>query len=312
MTRPLISIIVPSYNSAHFVRQALDSAFAQTYRPIEVIVVDDGSTDDTADVLRPYMDRIIYVRQDNRGLAGARNSGLRAASGELIALLDADDVWLEEHLESGYQALASVPDAALVHSEVYYWDAATGERTRRDVPRHSYQGDCYLQLFARNTIIPSTLLFRRACYDLHGGFDESFRRCEDWDFALRMARHYRFAYNDDPRVLYRVHSASLSSNAVKMRESDLVVLRKALGADPALGRRLGRGAVRRKLFGVTFGLGYGYFREGNYREARRFLNQALRERPYSLRALALWWMTWFSPPTVERVLRWKQPPGETQ
>src|SRR2546423_6262072 len=123
--KPLISVIIPSYNSAHFVAHAVQSALGQTYQPLEVIVVDDGSTDGTRWILDTYMEQIHYVYQANKGLPGARNTGIRHAQGEFLAFLDADDEWHSGKLSAQVPLLCADRRVALVHSDLTYLDVST-------------------------------------------------------------------------------------------------------------------------------------------------------------------------------------------
>jgi glycosyltransferase involved in cell wall biosynthesis len=298
----LVSVVIPSYNSARFVAGAIDSALAQTYWPLEIVVVDDGSTDNTAEVLAPYGDRIRVLRQENRGLAGARNCGLRAAKGDLIALLDADDQWLPEKLEKQV-ALLGDPDVGLVHCAFWHWRPDTDERIRRDlIGRARYVGDCYERLFTANGVLPSTALFRRACLDRAGLFDERLRSVEDLDLWYRMARHFRFAYVDEPLALYRLHGDSLTQNKLRMWRSELIVTHKQLAADPEYRQRVGAALADQKLFDLCFNIGYLEFDAGNFTEARRHFAWALRRRPFRLRCASLL-LASLLPGTVVRALR---------
>jgi len=136
-----VSVIIPAYNGAAFLPEAIDSVLAQDYEPLEILVVDDGSTDDTHDVLRPYAPRIRYFYQENRGPSAARNLGIERARGDLIAFLDADDRWLPGKLAAQVAALGTQSAAALVHTDVLFWDPTRGSRERPRRPRrHEYVG----------------------------------------------------------------------------------------------------------------------------------------------------------------------------
>ena len=146
MHKPRISVIIPTYNSAVFLPEAVESVLSQTFLPQEVIVVDDGSTDNTEDVLEPFRRRIHYIRQENQGPAVARNRGIAEAKGDLIAFLDADDVWVPEKTEIQVKVLRENPRIGLVHSYFDRLDMAE----QRIMPRHEmkgFSGDCYLQFF---------------------------------------------------------------------------------------------------------------------------------------------------------------------
>jgi glycosyltransferase involved in cell wall biosynthesis len=130
--QPLVSVIIPTFQSARYIVEAVESVLGQTYAPIEIIVVDDGSTDDTRERLRPYFDRLRYVYLENSGPSKARNHGVRLARGELIAFLDADDRWLSNKLETQIRCLMNEPTAALVHSTSLVGETSFAETSTRD------------------------------------------------------------------------------------------------------------------------------------------------------------------------------------
>ena len=157
-----------------------------------MIVVNDGSTDETAQVLERYRGRIRAIFQENRGVSAARNRGIAAAQGDLIAFLDHDDTWLPEKLEKQLACLEEHPQAGLVHSGVIRWDQQTGERFRRDGDRHEFAGSCYRRFLFANSVQTSTTLIKRECLAQVGGFDDAMRRntAQDYDLFFRIARRY--------------------------------------------------------------------------------------------------------------------------
>ena len=185
---PLVSIIIPAWNAERYVREAVDSALAQTHPNCEVIVVDDGSTDGTEGVLRSYRDagRIHYIRQANKGLAGARNAGIRAAAGEYVAFLDSDDIFLPEKVAKQLRALAEHPDCAACYSDLIHFT----DMEPRTFFHHRYQypsGDILVPLLHRQFLNPLSLVVRKDVFERFGYFDETYRRSEDWELWLRWA-----------------------------------------------------------------------------------------------------------------------------
>jgi len=254
-----------------------------------VIVVDDGSTDDTARVLHPFLSRICLISlPDNRGLSAARNAGLARAKGELIAFLDADDIWLAEKLEKQVACLAENPQVRLVHSDVIYWNALTGHRSREDRGRGEFVGSCYQRFFWKNRVLPSTVLVWGKSLAKVGGFDERFRRgnvppgAEDYDLWLRIARHHQIAYVDEALVLYRHHSSNMTNNVLAMSESELYVIKKALRDDPEWKDVIGPKRIRERLFNILFGIGYHHHHAFRRSEARRYFLESLQYRPVAL------------------------------
>jgi glycosyltransferase involved in cell wall biosynthesis len=302
--RPLISVVIPSYNAARFVNQAIESVMHQTYSPVEIIVVDDGSTDDTAQILAALGDRICYVHQANGGLSKARNRGIREARGELVAFLDADDKWLPEKLQKQWERLRADPDLKFVHTDVFDLIETTGEVVHEDRNGRRFTGDCYLEFFKGNVIIPSTVLVTRSCLDQIGIFDEEIRGAstQDMDLCLRIARHHRFSYVDEPLVLYRMHPDNASRNRRMMLEDEYFVLAKALRDDPKLAGRIGSGEVRDRMSRLAFGAGYANIDLGDLPRARRHLRNALRYAPFAPRTWT-YFVSTFLPNGARRELR---------
>jgi glycosyltransferase involved in cell wall biosynthesis len=275
----LISVIIPSYNTGSFVCDAVRSALEQTFSPIEVLVIDDGSTDKTRAALEQYKDCIRYYRQENGGCSSARNTGIRLASGRFFAFLDADDVWLPDKLSKQYDLLARRPEIGLVHSDIWYLDEDTGEKFLKAVGREGFTGDCYTRFFSENRILTSSVLVRQECFDKVGVFDEKLRRAEDWDMWMRIARHYHFAYINESLLDYRLHHASLTNNTSKMREAELHVLSKAFKADPQLSRQFGRSFINNTLSHKSYCVGNHFLREGNFRVARHYFGISILFNP---------------------------------
>jgi glycosyltransferase involved in cell wall biosynthesis len=176
MTDPLVSVIIPVYNGGRFLAEALDSAFAQTYRPIEVIVVDDGSTDETAEVAHSRPEAL-YLHQENRGVSAARNAGLAIAEGELIALLDADDVWLPDKLCLQVDYLSANPRRGLVVGRNSYFVHPGAARPTWFAARRLDESE--------QALLPSSWLVRRPTFDRVGLFDPSYRVSEDIEWLAR-------------------------------------------------------------------------------------------------------------------------------
>jgi len=228
---PLISIIIPAYNVSSYIGEALRSVFLQDFKSYEVIVVDDGSTDtpELEKVLEPYREQIHYVRQENRGISAARNTALRVARGELIALLDADDVWREGKLTEQFAFMKQgqfdmVYGNALLIGDVP-WPAGT---TFMD--RSPSNGPATLNslLDLRVTVVVSTVIMRKDLVEQVGGFDEADRTItEDFDLWLRLARAgARIGYQRKILAEYRYRSDSMSFSRIKVHEGALRVLEK--------------------------------------------------------------------------------------
>jgi glycosyltransferase involved in cell wall biosynthesis len=206
-----ISVVIPAYNAAPFLPRCLKSVFAQTLRPAEVIVVDDGSTDDTAAVATELGARVI--RRVNGGLSAARNTGIQGASSEWIGLLDADDIWAPEKLER--QAACIRPETVLVYTGIRIFDDSGVREERLAIDAISARK----MLRYRNSITPSTVLVRREAVMQDGGFREDIRACEDWEMWMRLQSLGQFEAVSDPLTDYYVYPKSLSANPGKMLQA---------------------------------------------------------------------------------------------
>ena len=231
MTTPFVSVVIPNYNYARYVSQAIDSVLAQTYRHHEVIVINNGSTDNSAEVLRGYGDRIRWIDQENRGQSGARNRGIEESRGELIAFLDADDAWLPAKLE---RQIACLRDAriGLVYSSCIDTDASLKPlRVRLGTRGGSILRDMAL---SQITIIAgeSTALVRRDCFERVGMFDLQLSLSAGWDMWRRIATHYKVGVVSDPLVFYRQHGTNMHRNVDLMEHDKLYSLAKMFD-DPA-------------------------------------------------------------------------------
>ena len=225
--RGMVSVVIPCYNQAHFLGEAIESVLSQTYEDFEVIVVDDGSKDDTAEVASGYAaldPRVRLVRQENRGLAGARNRGLSESSGEYVVFLDSDDRLLEEALGVGVRELEAHPGCAFVSGH-YRPISADGDAYA--VPRQArIDGDHYLALLRDNYIsMPASVMYRRWVFAEVGGFDGSVDAAADWDLYLRVARRFPIYHHGQVVADYRWHGANMTADPALMLRSTVSVLR---------------------------------------------------------------------------------------
>ena len=226
-TEPLVSVVIPAYNAAAFVRVAVDSVLAQTWPAREIIVVNDGSTDDTATVLAEYGEAIRVVSQPNGGLPTARNSGILAARGELVAFLDADDRWLPDKLTLQVELMQSRPEVGFC-STVTRVESPDGAHTGTwGCPR--IQGNLLRTLFLHNGAIPgsgSGVLARKHLLEQIGLFDPQLRSLEDIDMWMRLAAVTTYACIDAPLTVIVKHPQSMSRNLEVMRNAAITVMRK--------------------------------------------------------------------------------------
>jgi GT2 family glycosyltransferase len=224
---PLASIVIPSYNHGRFLEQAITSALGQTLQPTEVIVVDDGSTDGTADVAAAYAGRITYLRQENAGLSAARNAGISVAHAPLLQFLDSDDALYPGALEAAWSSAKELPGLAVFLGG---WDEMdAGGATMTSVAPPPLPLDTFHGLFDAMLLgPPCRYVVRRSALDLVGGFDVELRACEDWDMWLRMAAAgLGFRSLPHTHARYRNHPASMSKDIALMWMSGLRVLDRA-------------------------------------------------------------------------------------
>jgi glycosyltransferase involved in cell wall biosynthesis len=283
MNHERVSVILPTYNRARYIRSALDSAIGQTHAPCEIIVVDDGSTDETAEVCGGYGQPVTYLHKPNGGVSSARNVGIREAKGDFVAFLDSDDVWMPEKLARQVEFLSD-RDFGFALSEIEYVDAddrLTGRSTFRS--HLGPDGDLLRALLARPFCIASILIFRRSVIDAIGLFDESLRTAEDIDYLLRAASRFKGGLVDTPLVKYRRTPGSLSGEV--FTRNRLRALAKLSSYAPEAAAR-----YRRVIDKTVASIHVSYARDllwaRRANEARLELSESLRHRP-SVEALVL-------------------------
>ncbi len=231
-TKITISVIIPVFNRAALISRALNSVLAQNRPPDEIIVVDDGSTDQTLSVLNRYRSQIHILQQQNKGVSAARNAGLRAASGEWIALLDSDDAWLPQKLEQAETFIRLHPS-----SEIFQTEEIWIRNGRRVNPKNKHKkkgGFIYKESLPLCIVSPSAVMIKRRLFDEIGCFDETFPVCEDYDLWLRVARKYEIGLDPRPGIIkYGGHADQLSGKYWGMDRFRISAMEKQL-SDPRL------------------------------------------------------------------------------
>lgn len=266
---PLVSVVVPVYNQGEFVEQAISSVLAQRYSPVEVIVVNDGSTDDTPRRLARFEHAVRVIHQSNQGAAAALNRGIRESSGGLVCWLSADDEFLPGKLECQVAALLDHPDAAFAHTGYETVDAS-GVRIETVADPVAIHPDPFVTVFWANSLNGSTVMLRREAFDAQGGFDESLRADVDADMWLRIMTESYAVGVPGVYVRYRVHSNSLSANTQLMMSSMSVVRRRHFSE---LVKRVSAGPEPAATFAK---MGADVARQGLFDIARRLRRQSLR------------------------------------
>src|SRR5262245_44787922 len=227
---PLLSIVIPTRNYARYIGQAIESALGQGHRPTEVIVVDDGSTDETPRVLRTFETAIRVLRLDGRGVSAARNAGLAEAAGEYVLFLDADDVLLPDGPVRQAQLLVQCPGVDVVAGQWYTYDVESGFASRRFGTLRPDE-DAFSQLLRSNVVAtPSAVMLRRRVLQALGGFDTSLHFTADWELWLRLAKHgRRFARVRAPVAVYRIHGESMTANLDLAIRDTIALLDRSFG-----------------------------------------------------------------------------------
>lgn len=207
---PRVSAIITAYNGAAYVADAIESILAQSRRVDEIVVIDDGSTDNTSDIVARYEPYgVRCIRQENRGLPSARNRGIRETSGELIAFLDCDDVWLKEKNALQVAYLLAHPDVALVAGHVWWWDPIADKRWLGRLGTNASR--VRRELLVDNCVgNASGVLLRRSVLERSGTFDPSEVWAEDWELWMRIAAHGKIGFIDRPLIVYRVVPTGLT------------------------------------------------------------------------------------------------------
>lgn len=275
---PRVSVVTPAYNRSRWLGEALESALTQDFAPFEVVVVDDGSTDDTPRVVRSFGDRVRYHRQDNAGQSAAVNRGVELARGDLVAFLDSDDAWLPGKLRRQVPMLDGDPGAAVLYAEVEYMDG--DGRALRDARRaeHTPSGDILEPLLRENFLRTPSVIFRRAAFLEAGGYDVSLACVNDWDMWLRLAARHRFLFDPTPSARYRLHGDQAVRLRLRMAEERVRVLERRL---PFLVEHAPRhaAAARRALAGRSLKLARLHLREGRPADAAPLLARAVALAP---------------------------------
>jgi glycosyltransferase involved in cell wall biosynthesis len=267
---PLVSVVIPTYNRRPLLQLAIDNVLAQTYPAIELIVVDDGSTDDTAAMVEQYAGRLTYIKQANRGGTAARNTGIRAAAGEYLTFLDHDDLMLPTKIARQVRMLRARPAIGLVHCR---WYAIDKDGVRLAKPYVLPERNVLRNLVRGCFIWSGGPLIRRQCLDQVGLFDESIWS-SDWDMWVRMARAgVRFGCIQEPLGCYRILSESSMLDVARTEQTDVRILENVF-ADPKVPADVA--AVKNQAYGLwRFWLSCRYVATGAWDDARRNVAEAL-------------------------------------
>lgn len=273
-----VSVIIPTYNRAHLVGRAIQSVLNQTYQDFELIIVDDGSTDNTDDIIKEFQKkdkRIKYIRHEkNKGGSAARNSGIKVSRGEYIAFLDSDDEWFIEKLKRQMKFFKNAsPEVSVVYTGFIYKDELGGNTCKQYIPKKR----CYIyeDILAENCVgTTSTVLIKRKCFEKVEIFDENLPSCQDWEMWIRIAKEYQFDFIEDPLVTYHIHKSRISTDLEAEIKGITIIINKFSGEF----------ILRRKIYSQhCFNIGHLYCHTGNMKKGKEYFLKAIKFYPFNLK-----------------------------
>ncbi|MBV5339625.1 MAG: glycosyltransferase family 2 protein [Deltaproteobacteria bacterium] len=285
----LISVVIPTYNGSKYILSTVLSALSQTYSPVEIIVVDDGSTEDMAAVLNPVIGHINYIRQENSGPAAARNHGILVSKGEYIAFLDHDDHWLPENLTDKMAVMKNNPECAMVYSYPELIDGS-GMALRQEYPLIFPSGEVFEEFLLSNRITTfSATLIRKNIFEMVGMLDErpEITCCDDYDMWLRIADVDKIIFSPDRNVKYRLHEQNLLKNHNLSFCSHLNVFEKALNECSTVSqisqKKLSK-IVNEHLYNKYWSYAFKFYYDMcNYKMTRNLLWHCVLSKPFNFR-----------------------------
>lgn len=309
---PMVSVVMPAYNARQYINESIRSVLNQDYPSVELIVIDDGSKDGTPELAEQFGSRVKVIRQANAGPAAARNLGIAAAHGDFIAFLDADDVWLPGKVALQVQYLLDHPDVGVVFGEFLRWYpqpdgsflAAPApinlDHPLKLVAKHS--GWIYKDILLDSVICIITAMVRRSVFKTVGSFNESLRTGEDYDFWLRVSRHFRADKLDRTLAYYRINATS-TTHVPRNENNEYAVLLKNLAVYGSAGPdavAAPEHALRERLFELCFSHGYFHIRRGDPKIAQASFSAALRHSPLRPKVWIYWVLA-----TIKRLIEWQ-------
>jgi glycosyltransferase involved in cell wall biosynthesis len=280
--------VIPAFNAAAFIERTIDSVLTQGFDDLEVIVVDDGSSDDTGDVVSALGASVTLVPGPGRGVSSARNAGVRLSKGEYIAFMDHDDLWEPGKLRRQVEALDADPRAGLVFTQARLVEGGTLTRVFPEIPDDgSFIDKAYENLVHENYVPMSSVMVRRDALpglDGAGPFDPELHLSEDWDLWLRIAERHKIVFIPEPLTRYVIVPGRATERIADMRLEDLAVFLKQIQANPWLESSDAK-RCKATRFRLNEEAGYWLLREGRRPEARRAFRAALQVKPGSIKTL---------------------------
>ncbi|MBL7129821.1 MAG: glycosyltransferase [Candidatus Omnitrophica bacterium] len=268
---PKVSVVIPAYNCERFISTAIESVLNQSYKDYEIIIVDDGSTDKTAEVIKQYSENIIYIYQSNGGPSKARNTGVFNARGQYIAFLDQDDAWLPDKLKMQVSLLEENKDVRLAYTDTYILDDKSfanhnAQNKRSFQIRCPHRGEVLQDLFLDNFISTSSVMVYKECFKKVGMFDLFLPPIADYDRWLRIAALYKVDYIDKPLVKFRDHSACFRRDTILVATNVIKTLNGIIADYPVIKNMIGD-KVNKRLSQFYVILGKLYLTKGSFKKA---------------------------------------------
>lgn len=289
---PVISVVIPVYNCSQYLKETIDSVLSQSYHFVEIITVDDGSTDDSKDILRSYGDKINLVSKTNGGVSSARNEGIKVATGDWIAFVDGDDIWHPKKLELQVSAINQFPDSILIYSEFIFWSAnsegqySSPKEVFEEVLPINYSQDwMYHKQLLTNWVLTSTSLVLKSALSKSGLFNEELPVAEDWDLFIRLSHIGPFCKANAKLTLYRQLANSLTGS-VKERDFASEVIETAIeeyGYKSPNGESLDKKEFRKRSFTRYFNFGIATSKQKLHKPAVIAFCKAIKYNPLNIK-----------------------------
>jgi len=294
-----VSVVIPAYNKANLTVKVVESVLNQTYKNIEIIVVDDGSTDNTRQLLAAYGDKIKYVYKENGGACSARNVGIELAQGEYIGLLDCDDEYLPKKIELSVEFLEKHLDFGLVYSAAQFIDDKGNILGNFSHSKSRRPGWIAKELLLRDYICNSTVVVHKGCFRKVGDFDETIFTPGDWDMWLRLAEQYKIGYIDLPLVLYRASGSYILEHIEQMKKEELLVLKKTFLRNSKTSFSLRNKAISN----VYYRCALSYLIRGNFKAAREDIKLSLFYNKFKAKSIFLLGSSLLAPKTLQNLVK---------
>jgi glycosyltransferase involved in cell wall biosynthesis len=296
--KPTVSVIIPTYNRAHLIGRAIKSVLNQTYQDFELIIIDDGSTDNTEDIIRQFQEkdkRIKYKKHDkNKGGSAARNTGIKNSKGKYIAFQDSDDEWLPNKLEKQMKIFKKEsPNLGIVYTGFY----RIKDSEKEYIPSHEIvkkEGRIYEDLLKESFITTQSILVRKECFKKVGIFDEKLPRLQDWELVIRLSKYYDFKCIDEPLLISYYNTDSISANHKALIEAHELILTKHYKNFNNYKKILSR---------HYFDLGRILYLDEDLISGRRYFIKAIKKYPLNIKYSLSYLVSFFGPKTFNKVTK---------